>query len=68
MDEAGRPVFERLADRGMARLAPGEFPFVLADLLADLLADAGAMGALDVLVCGMAGARHAAAAEHRDRR
>ena len=53
MADAGDPLFDRQAERGMSRLAPGEFPFVLAEILSE----ADASGDLDVFVSGMAGAR-----------
>jgi 2-dehydro-3-deoxygalactonokinase len=48
-----RPLFERQAERGMARLRPGEFP----DVLAEILADAEVSDEISVLISGMAGAR-----------
>jgi len=47
--------FSRSSHRGMGKLAPPEFPGVLTSLLADATDSWGAR--LDVLVCGMAGAR-----------
>lgn len=52
----GAPLFERQSDQGMARLTPDQFPAVLLALLGDTPAMAGD-GTLDVVICGMAGAR-----------
>lgn len=51
----GAVVFEKSSPKGMGKLTREEFPGALAELL-DGVAPAGA-GALDVLICGMAGAR-----------
>ncbi|KKB09566.1 2-dehydro-3-deoxygalactonokinase [Devosia chinhatensis] len=42
------------SDKGMGKLAPGQFPAALTDVLANLPLPAGPV---EVLVCGMAGAR-----------
>lgn len=51
----GSVLFSVASDRGMARLAPGEYPAVLTALVADHLESAGPRR--DVVICGMAGAR-----------
>ena len=51
----GAVVFEKSSPKGMGKLTREEFPGALAELL-DGVAPAGT-GALDVLICGMAGAR-----------
>lgn len=51
----GEVVFSRTSDQGMSKLAPGAYPQVLADLVASHIDPTGPR--LDVLVCGMAGAR-----------
>ena len=51
----GATVFEKTSPRGMGKLAREAFPAALAELL-DGVAPARS-GALDVLICGMAGAR-----------
>ena len=48
-------MFARTSDQGMSKLAPDAYPGVLAGLLADQFAPAGPP--IDVLICGMAGAR-----------
>lgn len=50
---AGEATFEHRADKGMGRLEPHDYPGVLEALLAD----AELPDTVDVLVCGMAGAR-----------
>lgn len=55
MDEDGHATFARESDKGMGKLAPAEFAGALTELLApDLGADPGP---LDVVICGMAGAK-----------
>jgi 2-dehydro-3-deoxygalactonokinase len=53
--DSGEVVLARSADRGMARLAPADYPEVLTGLLAAV--ETAQTGATEVLVCGMAGAR-----------
>lgn len=50
----GSMLFERVSPQGMGKLSAADYPGVLAALLGD---DAGAESPLDVLICGMAGAR-----------
>lgn len=47
----GQTVFSSSSDKGMGRIARGDYP----EVLSELLADAGPVR--DVIVCGMAGAR-----------
>ena len=55
IDAGGDVVFARAAAEGMGKLAPDAYPRVLTDILAGAI---GATGApIDVLICGMAGAR-----------
>src|SRR5690606_26809778 len=54
IEAGGAIVFTRASDQGMSRLTREAYPDVLAGLLADAV-PAGA--AVDVLICGMAGAR-----------
>jgi len=51
----GDVVFSRASDQGMARLSRDAYAGVLSDLLADHIEPAGPQ--VDVLICGMAGAR-----------
>jgi len=51
----GGVVFERVSPKGMGRLTRPEFAPALAELLADVTPTG--QGPLDVLICGMAGAR-----------
>src|SRR5690606_16491885 len=51
----GSVAFEKTSPQGMGKLARTEFPGALSHLLADV--GTGRGGALDVLICGMAGAR-----------
>lgn len=51
----GSVALERSSAKGMGKLTREEFPAALAELLTDVSATRG--GALDVLICGMAGAR-----------
>lgn len=55
MREDGAVLFERQSAEGMNRLTPADYPSVLMRLLADT--PASDMQDLDVVVCGMAGAR-----------
>lgn len=52
----GEVAFEKSSPKGMGKLTREEFPGALAELL-DGVAPASAGGTLDVLICGMAGAR-----------
>lgn len=52
---SGEVVFARTSDQGMSRLQPDAYSGVLAGLLADRFAPTGPP--IDVLICGMAGAR-----------
>jgi len=54
IDAAGNIAFSRSSDQGMGKLTPDAYPGVLAQLLADAIDPAAP---LDVLICGMAGAR-----------
>ena len=51
----GDVVFSRASDQGMSRLTPDAYPRVLAGVLSDNLTPAGSP--IEVLICGMAGAR-----------
>ncbi|HEV7275396.1 MAG TPA: 2-dehydro-3-deoxygalactonokinase [Devosiaceae bacterium] len=51
----GEIAWAQTSDRGMSRLSPGDYPGVLADLLTPVAGDR--VGPVEVLVCGMAGAR-----------
>jgi 2-dehydro-3-deoxygalactonokinase len=51
----GEMVFARTSDQGMSRLQPHAYPGALTLLLADQFAPAGPR--IDILICGMAGAR-----------
>ena len=51
----GAVTFEKASPKGMGKLAREEFPAALAELLEDVAPARGS--ALDVLICGMAGAR-----------
>lgn len=51
----GAVAFEKTSPKGMGKLAREEFPAALAELLEDVAPAYG--GTLDVLICGMAGAR-----------
>lgn len=51
----GSVAFERTSPKGMGKLTREEFPGALGELLAGAEPDRG--GTLDVLICGMAGAR-----------
>lgn len=51
IDAAGEAVFARNSPDGMSRLSREQYPSVLSGLLPDAAAD------LDVIICGMAGAR-----------
>lgn len=51
----GAAAFERTSPKGMGKLTREEFPAALTELLDGVTAAGG--GALDVLICGMAGAR-----------
>jgi 2-dehydro-3-deoxygalactonokinase len=51
----GDVVFSRMSDQGMSRLTPDAYPRVLGGLLAGDFAPTGPR--IDVLICGMAGAR-----------
>lgn len=55
MREDGEVLFERQSAEGMNRLTPADYPSVLKRLLADT--SAANLQGLDVIVCGMAGAR-----------
>lgn len=55
LDSNGAVIFSRTSDKGMGRLQQGDYPAVLAELLEGVEAASGA--SLDVLICGMAGAR-----------
>ena len=50
---AGAAAFERTSPKGMGKLTREEFPGALAELLDDVAP--ARPGALDVLICGMAG-------------
>src|SRR5262245_46402134 len=52
----GQVLFSRACAQGMGTLAPDAYPRVLADILAPDIAAAGKP--INVLICGMAGARH----------
>jgi 2-dehydro-3-deoxygalactonokinase len=56
IDVGGRVLFSRASAQGMGKLTPDAYPRVLADILAPDIAPAGKP--IDVLICGMAGARH----------
>jgi 2-dehydro-3-deoxygalactonokinase len=56
IDVGGRVLFSRASAQGMGKLPPDAYPRVLADILAPDIAPAGKP--IDVLICGMAGARH----------
>jgi len=51
----GDVLFSRASDQGMGKLTPDAYPRVLADILAGDIHPIGK--AIDVLICGMAGAR-----------
>ena len=51
----GSIVFARQSDRGMGRLSPGEYPQTLTELVGNDVTAGN--GAVDVVICGMAGAR-----------
>jgi 2-dehydro-3-deoxygalactonokinase len=51
----GGTVFSRVSDQGMSKLTPDAYPSVLSGLLAGVIDPVGPR--IDVLVCGMAGAR-----------
>lgn len=51
----GEVVFSRASDQGMGKLTPAAYPDVITDLLEGALAPSGP--SVDVLICGMAGAR-----------
>lgn len=53
VNERGEAIASASSDRGMSKLTPSQFPAVLGDVLAEL----GAVEGLEVLICGMAGAR-----------
>ncbi|MEL6317469.1 MAG: 2-dehydro-3-deoxygalactonokinase [Pseudomonadota bacterium] len=55
MDRGGRAIARRVSDQGMAKLAPSAFEPALLELVAPWLSDADEP--VQVLVCGMAGAR-----------
>jgi len=55
IDARGDVVFSRMSDDGMSKLGPYAYPHVLARLLAGDLRPTGPR--IDVLICGMAGAR-----------
>ncbi|WP_197410719.1 2-dehydro-3-deoxygalactonokinase [Devosia epidermidihirudinis] len=55
LDSGGAVVFENTSPKGMGKLQREEFPTALAEVLAGV--SAANDGALDVLICGMAGAR-----------
>lgn len=50
----GQVIFTRASDKGMSKLDPDEFPLVLAELLGE---DVKSDQSVDVVICGMAGAR-----------
>lgn len=54
IDASGEIAFSRISDQGMARLTPDAYPDVLKTLVGDAIDIAAPM---DVLICGMAGAR-----------
>jgi 2-dehydro-3-deoxygalactonokinase len=54
IDAAGEVVFSRSSDQGMGKLTPDAYPGVLTSLLSDAVSETAA---LDILICGMAGAR-----------
>ena len=54
IDSAGAIVFSKASDRGMAKLSRDDYPGVLAGLLEGSRSSGQSM---DVLICGMAGAR-----------
>lgn len=54
LDEQGRVIAERRSDQGMGQLAPDQFESAFLALAGDLL---DAEETVDVLICGMAGAR-----------
>jgi 2-dehydro-3-deoxygalactonokinase len=54
MDADGSVVATAESDNGMGRLKPGEFPAALAQVCGDMAQDDSAV---DVVICGMAGAR-----------
>ncbi|WP_158625982.1 2-dehydro-3-deoxygalactonokinase [Arsenicitalea aurantiaca] len=54
MSDTGDPLFERVSDKGMAKLAPDAFGPVLSELLGDAVPEGRT---LKTLICGMAGAR-----------
>lgn len=53
--DGGAVAWSRSSDRGMSRLSPADYPEVLAELLAPVVA--ADIGSVEVLICGMAGAR-----------
>ena len=55
IDAAGAVAFERSSAKGMGKLTRDEFPAALDELLADVTSTDGKK--LEVLICGMAGAR-----------
>lgn len=55
IDAAGEIVFSRASDQGMGKLQRGQFPAALTALLDGALPEGNAP--IDVLICGMAGAR-----------
>ncbi len=54
MDSGGSVLFERASPKGMARISPGDYGQTLADLAGS---DIGDRSGVEVLICGMAGAR-----------
>ncbi len=54
VDANGSVMFERRSDRGMGTLEPSDYPSVVHELLSDITPEGPA---LDVLICGMAGAK-----------
>ncbi|WIY54306.1 2-dehydro-3-deoxygalactonokinase [Devosia sp. YIM 151766] len=54
MSADGAVISSANSDKGMGKLAPAEFPAVLTEVAAEL---SPAPGTVDVLICGMAGAR-----------
>ena len=55
MSRRGEVVFNRASDKGMSRLAPRDYPGALTQILDDVLSPAASQ--IDVLICGMAGAK-----------
>ena len=55
LDAEGTVTFERSSPKGMGKLSREDFPAALADLLQDVQPAGGT--AIEVLICGMAGAR-----------